>query len=174
MNKTTKIEIIIAVFLIAVFAISLIYTKYVEGKAEEEQIDTTVVALADVNRFFTIHSSISKYYSYIYSNDSDSLFKVLDQDYVQRNNITASNIYNFVGSYESNMKSSLEEAYQVSSYKNVYKYYVKVALKLETLYTSTLQGYAYYIVTIDENDLTFAIEPISDIIYLSKIGESDS
>ena len=72
------------------------------------------------------------------------------------------------------MKSSLEEAYQVSSYKNVYKYYVKVALKLETLYTSTLQGYAYYIVTIDENDLTFAIEPISDIIYLSKIGESDS
>ena len=83
MNKTTKIEVIIAIFLIVVFGISLIYTRIVERQAEEEQIDTTVVALADVNRFFTIDSAISKYYSYIYSNDSDSLFKVLDASYVE-------------------------------------------------------------------------------------------
>lgn len=174
MNKTTRIEVIIICFLIIIFTVSLIYTRIFEGHVEEEKIDTTVVALADVNRFFTIDSAISKYFSYVTSNNSNFLFKVLDQDYVRRNNITSSNIYNFVGNYESNINSSLEEAYQVSSYKNVYKYYVKVALKLETLYTSTLQGYNYYIVTIDENDLTFAIEPISDIIYLSKIGESDS
>ena len=174
MSKTVKIEIFIIIFLIVMFAISLIYTRIVEGQVEEEQIDTYVTALADVNRFFTIDSAISKYFSYVTSKNSDSLFKVLDQDYVQRNNITSTNIYDFVGNYESNIKSSLEEAYQVSSYKNVYKYYVKVVLKLETLYTSTLQGYNYYIVTIDENELAFAIEPISDIIYLNKIGESDS
>ena len=173
MNRTTKIELIIIILLIAIFGISFIYMKTTERKSEEEKINTEVIALADVNRFFTIDSAISKYYSYIYSNDSDSLFKVLDQDYVQRNNITASNIYNFVGSYESNMKSSLEEAYQVSSYKNVYKYYVKVALKLETLYDSTLQDYVYYIVTINENELTFAIEPISSNIYNDKIKGDD-
>ena len=174
MNRTTKIEIIIITLLIAIFGISFIYMKTTEKKSEEEKINTEVIALADVNRFFAIDSAVAKYFSYITSKNSESILQVLDKDYVERNNITSSNIYNFVGNYDFNIKSNLEEAYQVSSYKNVYKYYVKVALKLETLYTSTLQRYAYYIVTIDENDLTFAIEPISDIIYLSKIGESDS
>ena len=102
------------------------------------------------------------------------LLKTLDEDYVERNNITTSNIYNFVGNYESNIKSNLDEAYQVSSYKNIYKYYVKVALKSETLYDSTLQGYNYYIITINENELTFGVEPISETIYSNKIKEAVS
>lgn len=171
MNKTTKIEVVIIILLIAVFGISFIYAKTTERRAEDETIDTTVTALSDVNRFFTIDSAISKYFSYVTSKNSESILKILDEDYIERNNITSSNIYNFVGNYEANIKTSLEEAYQFSSYNNIYKYYVKVALKLETLYDSTLQGYLYYIVTINENELTFAIEPISETIYLNKIEE---
>ena len=174
MNKTTKIEVVIIILLIAVFGISLIYAKTTERRAEEETINTTVTALSDVNRFFTIDSAISKYFSYVTSKNSESILKILDEDYIERNNITSSNIYNFVGNYDANIKTSLEEAYQISSYNNIYKYYVKVALKLETLYDSTLQEYAYYIVTINENELTFAIEPISEILYLNKIEEGAS
>lgn len=174
MNKTTKIEVIIIILLIAVFGISFIYAKTTEGKADEETIDTTVTALSDVNRFFTIDSAISKYFSYVTSKNSESILKILDEDYIERNNITSSNIYNFVGNYNSNIKSNLEEAYQISSYNNIYKYYVKVGLKLETLYDSTLQEYAYYIVTINENELTFAVEPISETLYLNKIEEDAS
>ena len=164
MNKTTKIEVVIIILLIAIFGISFIYAKTTERRAEDETIDTTVTALSDVNRFFTIDSAISKYFSYVTSKNSESILKILDEDYIERNNITSSNIYNFVGNYEANIKTSLEEAYQFSSYNNIYKYYVKVALKLETLYL-------YYIVTINENELTFAIEPISETIYLNKIEE---
>ena len=171
MNKTTKIEVVIIILLIAVFGISFIYAKTIEGKASDETIDTTVVALSDVNRFFTIDSAISKYFSYVTSKNSTSLLKILDEDYIKRNNITPSNIYNFVGNYDSNIRASLKEAYQVSSYDNIYKYYVKVALKLETLYESTLQEYVYYIVTINENELTFAVEPVSETFYLNKIEE---
>ena len=171
MNKTTKIEVVIIILLIAIFGISFIYAKTTERRAEDETIDTTVTALSDVNRFFTIDSAISKYFSYVTSKNSESILKILDEDYIERNNITSSNIYNFVGNYEANIKTSLEEAYQFSSYNNIYKYYVKVALKLETLYDSTLQGYLYYIVTINENELTFAIEPISEDIYLNRIED---
>lgn len=174
MNKTAKIELIIIILLIAIFGISFIYMKTTERKSEEEKINTEVIALADVNRFFTIDSAVSKYFSYITSKNSDSILQVLDKDYVERNNITSSNVYNFVGNYDFNIKINLEEAYQVSTYKNVYKYYVKVALKLETLYDSTLQDYAYYIVTINENELTFAIEPISSNIYDHKVKGDDS
>ena len=167
MNKTTKIEVVIIILLIAVFGISFIYAKTTEGKADEETIDTTVTALSDVNRFFTIDSAISKYFSYVTSKNSESILKILDEDYIERNNITSSNIYNFVGNYDANIKISLEEAYQISSYNNIYKYYVKVGLKLETLYD-------YYIVTINENELTFAVEPISETLYLNKIEEGAS
>ena len=52
MNRTTKIELIIIILLIAIFGISFIYMKTTERKSEEEKINTEVIALADVNRFF--------------------------------------------------------------------------------------------------------------------------
>lgn len=173
MNKTAKIEVVIIILLVVIFGASFIYMRFTENKAEEEQIDTTVVALADVNRFFTIDSAISKFFSYVTLKDSESILKILDEDYMERNNITSSNVYSFIGEYDSNVKSNLEEAYQVSSYQNIYVYYVKVALSAETLYDSVPQGYIYYIVTINENELTFAIEPISDTIYSNKVKEAN-
>ncbi len=170
MNKTAKIEMIISIILIVIFGSLLIYVS-VTRSDDDDLIDTTVSALSDVNRFFTIDSAIAKYFSYVTSQDSDSLLKILDEDYIERNNITSSNIYDFVGSYDTNIKTSLIEAYQVSSYDNIYKYYVKVALKLETIYSSTLQEYTYYIITINENELTYAIEPIYESLYSSKIEE---
>ncbi len=174
MKKVEKIELSIVVIFIIIFVGSFIYMKFTENKTEDQQIDTNVTALADVNRFFTIDSAISKYFSYITSKDDASILTILDSDYIKRNNITASNVYDFVGEYDANISSNLEEAYQISSYNNIYKYYVKVVLRLETLYDSTLQEYVYYIVTINENELTFAMEPISEIIYSNKIGEVDS
>ena len=174
MKKVEKIELSIVVIFIIIFVGSFIYMKFTENKTEDQQIDTNVTALADVNRFFTIDSTISKYFSYITSKDDASILTILDSDYIKRNNITASNVYDFVGEYDANISSNLEEAYQISSYNNIYKYYVKVVLRLETLYDSTLQEYVYYIVTINENELTFAMEPISEIIYSNKIGEVDS
>ena len=172
MNKTSKIELTIVILLVVIFCGSFIYMKSMEVMKDNESINTDVVALADVNRFFTIDSAISKYFSYITLKDGESLLSILDEDYISRNNITTANIYQFVGNYNSNIKTSLEEAYRVSSYENIYKYYTKVALKEETLYDSTLQGYNYYIVTINENELTYAIEPISEIIYNNKVKGS--
>lgn len=172
MNKTSKIELGIVILLVVIFCGSFIYMKSTEVMKDNESINTDVVALADVNRFFTIDSAISKYFSYITLKDGESLLSILDEDYISRNNITTANIYQFVGNYNSNIKTSLEEAYRVSSYENIYKYYTKVALKEETLYDSTLQGYNYYIVTINENELTYAIEPISEIIYNNKVKGS--
>ena len=172
MNKTSKIELSIVILLVVIFCGSFIYMKSMEVMKANESINTDVVALADVNRFFTIDSAISKYFSYITLKDGESLLSILDEDYISRNNITTANIYQFVGNYNSNIKTSLEEAYRVSSYKNIYKYYTKVVLNEETLYDSTLQGYNYYIVTINENELTYAIEPISEIIYNNKVKGS--
>ena len=40
--------------------------------------------------------------------------------------------------------------------------------------SSSVIGFDYFEVTIDEENLTFAIEPISEVIYQDKIGEVES
>ena len=69
--------------------------------------------------------------------------------------------------------NDLRKYYPFSHYNNIYKYYVKVVLSEETLYESNIQEYNYLIVTIDENTLTFAIEPISELVYNEKIKGED-
>lgn len=171
MNKVAKIEFFIVVLLIVIFVSTFIYSKNIKEKANEEKVDNSVFAISDVNRFFTIDSVVAKYFNYVIAKDNSSVLKILDQDYVRKNNITVDNITSFIGEYDVNTKSSVEEVYQVKKYKNIYKYYVKVALSLETIYDSYFQKNIYLCVTIDENTLTFSIEPISEIIYFEKIKE---
>ena len=173
MNKITKIEIVIIIFLIIFFGFSFFYLKSFQKESKKEKLDTTISAVADVNRFFTIDSVVFKYFSYVTIGDSDSILKMLDKNYISKNNINSSNISSFVGTYNENIKGSLSEAYQFTSYNNIYKYYVKVVLSEETLYESNIQEYNYLIVTIDENTLTFAIEPISELVYNEKIKGED-
>ncbi len=172
MNKTEKVEITIVVILIVFFCGTLIYSKVVQKNVDDNKIDTTVFALNDVNRFFSIDSSISKYVSYVSNKDVDNIIKVLDKNYKENNNISSSNVFDFVGNYNIGYISSTREIYQVSSNNNIYKYYAKVRLLEETFDSSTFIDNAYFEVTINENELTFAIAPISEIVYMNKIKEA--
>ena len=78
MDKTTKFEIIIITLLIAILGISFICMKTTEIKSEKEKINTEVIALADINRFFVIDSVVAKYFSYISSKKGESILQVLD------------------------------------------------------------------------------------------------
>ena len=84
------------------------------------------------------------------------------------------NVFFYITSYGSNYTSSTREIYQISSHNNVYKYYAKVRISSEDMDTSNVIGYEYFEVTIDEENLTFSIEPISEVIYQDKIGEVES
>lgn len=174
MNKTEKIEIIIIIVLIAVFGSTLIMARSIDNNVEEEVIDNTVSPLKNVNRYFTIDSAISKYTSYVASSDTDSIIKTLSDDYIKKNDITIDNVFDYITSYGPNYTSSTREIYQISSHNNIYKYYAKVRISLENMDTSNVIGYEYFEVTIDEEHLTFAIEPISEIIYQDKIKEVES
>lgn len=174
MNKTERLEVIIIIILIAVFGTTLIIARSIDNNVEEEVIDNTVSPLKEVNRYFTIDSAISKYTSYVANSDTSSIIKTLSSDYIDANGITLDNVFDYITSYGSNYTSSTREIYQISSHNNVYKYYAKVRISSEDMDTSNVVGYEYFEVTIDEENLTFAIEPISEVIYQDKIGEVES
>ena len=170
MKKTAKIEIVICIILILVFGGTTIYSNIVKKEAEENKIDTTVFALNDINRYLTIDSSVSKYISYVSSKNNDYTYQVLDKNYLEDNNITTANIFNKIEFYDPNYRGSAKEIYQISSYQNIYKYYVKEQISNETLDTIEFVRYDYFCITLDESNLTFSIMPITENEYNTKIG----
>lgn len=170
MKKTAKIEIVICVILVLVFGGTTIYSNIVKKEAEENKIDTTVFALNDINRYLTIDSSVSKYISYVSSKNNDYTYQVLDKNYLEDNNITTANIFNKIEFYDPNYRGSAKEIYQISSYQNIYKYYVKEQISNETLDTIEFVRYDYFCITLDESNLTFSIMPITENEYNTKIG----
>lgn len=170
MKKTAKIEIVICIILILVFGGTTIYSNIAKKEAEENKIDTTVFALNDINRYLTIDSSVSKYISYVSSKNNDYTYQVLDKNYLEDNNITTANIFNKIEFYDPNYRGSAKEIYQISSYQNIYKYYVKEQISNETLDTIEFVRYDYFCITLDESNLTFSIMPITENEYNTKIG----
>lgn len=174
MNKTERIELIIAVTLIIIFGATLIYARSINREVEEEIIDNTVSPVKDVNRYFTIDSAISKYVSYVASEDTSSIIKTLNNEYINNNKITEDNLFDYIKTYGPNYRSNTREIYQISSYNNIYKYYAKVRISDELMDSNTIIGFDYFEITIDEESLTFAIEPISEIVYQNKIEEGEN
>lgn len=170
MKKTAKIEIVICIILVLVFGGTTIYSNIAKKEAEENKIDTTVFALNDINRYLTIDSSVSKYISYVSSKNNDYTYQVLDKNYLEDNNITTANIFNKIEFYDPNYRGSAKEIYQISSYQNIYKYYVKEQISNETLDTIEFVRYDYFCITLDESNLTFSIMPITENEYNTKIG----
>ena len=170
MKKTAKIEIVICIILVLVFGGTTIYSNIAKKEAEENKIDTTVFALNDINRYLTIDSSVSKYISYVSSKNNDYTYQVLDKNYLEDNNITTANIINKIEFYDPNYRGSAKEIYQISSYQNIYKYYVKEQISNETLDTIEFVRYDYFCITLDESNLTFSIMPITENEYNTKIG----
>ena len=170
MKKTAKIEIVICIILVLVFGGTTIYSNIAKKEAEENRIDNTVIALNDINRYLTIDSSVSKYISYVSSKNNDYTYQVLDKNYLEDNNITTANIFNKIEFYDPNYRGSAKEIYQISSYQNIYKYYVKEQISNETLDTIEFVRYDYFCITLDESNLTFSIMPITENEYNTKIG----
>ncbi len=174
MKKTAKIEIVICIILVLVFGGTTIYSNIVKKEAEENRIDNTVTALNDINRYLTIDSSVSKYISYVSSKNNDYTYQVLDKNYLEDNNITTANIFNKIASYDPNYRGNAKEIYQISAYQDIYKYYVKEQISNETLDTVEFVRYDYFCITLDESNLTFAIMPITENEYNTKIGVTEN
>ena len=88
MNKTTKIEVIIAIFLIVVFGISLIYTRIVERQAEEEprlkqeimksvkeEEEDVVAAEGDVSKVEVFYHMDLNGFVAVYRSDKETIYE---------------------------------------------------------------------------------------------------
>lgn len=118
--------------------------------------------VTDFSRFSTVSAAIEKFYSFANMNDYDSVLKILDEDYVNANNITTSNIKNYLF-VSDNLLSFQPNKMYVRTKKGVMTYYVDGKI-IDSL-TGEVYKKEYLKVILDGNKFHFSIRPIVENDY---------
>lgn len=159
-----KVLIIWLIIGVLVFlAVVLINVKPKISKTEQPNTTPGENHVSDRIRYYTVKNAINKYYSYKNISDYDSVIKILDSSYVEKNHIDEDTVTTFIG--ESNSMMTFETGIMcLKSYKSgVYVYVVEgneVAMS-----TGEVKNEMYYQITLDGNTSLFSLQPINEEIY---------
>lgn len=119
--------------------------------------------VSDRIRYYTVKNAINKFYSYKNISDYDSVIKILDADYVEKNHIDEDTVTTFIGESDSFMTFETGIMCLKSVKDGVYVYAVEgyeVAMS-----TGENKNKLYYQVTLDGNTSLFSVLPISESTY---------
>ena len=147
--------LIISMFLITIFSL-LIMDDFKKEKLNKENLHE----VRNISVFYTIESCANKYISYLMSKDYKAIYNLLDDNYINKNNITEKNVDKHIETYDRFYGLKIEEMYQ---YKDLGVYYVKGKLiedgfniknPLEKKFKTTIK--------LDEKNTKFSIIPDGD------------
>ena len=199
--KKIKIIMILLAIMIILITITLLLINQKEDFSEESQNDSGMIEnlpQEDINKeqerinLLKVKSSINSYISIVNKNNTSyfttdengnniriiseqeirkSIYELLSQVYISKNNITEDNVYEFVDDINENL---IFNVLDIRYYKNdnsdqyvVYGFY-------QNLQNEFIK-YAYYIVNIDEAENIFSIEPVEgDNLEIEKIAVEDT
>lgn len=154
-GKLEKILLIVLVFLILVLVLLMIFKNDKKATFSKE-----IKIVTDASDFYTVSSCVSKYVNYLYNQDVDNLLVLLNQEYVKENNIDSSNIFTYINSITSYQQFRAKKMFYQQVDENVYKYYIYGILEEEYIdSTGKYMGDLYVIVYLNEEGMTFSIEP---------------
>lgn len=167
MNKKNNYFVLI---IICIILLSLVGIMFFNRRANDEMIDDTVKnpdykLLDDYSRFFTVESCVYKYINLILRDSREDLLKVLDEDYVNKNNINQDNIYNYIEKLDGVYSFKAKKIYYENIDNNFIKYYVYGYLVKETMDEIVDKQDNYYIVSIDKKNSLFSISPYDGSMF---------
>lgn len=158
MNKKYNIMLIVVLIIclgILIFILNKNNNKIDNNDIENKEIYTLV---NDYNDFFTIENCANKYYSYLSTNDMDSVNKLLDDDYKNNNQI--------VNKYENkNVSIKVNEMYY---FKN--KYYLKGFVYEELKNGVNKLDEVYLLIKLSDDLKLFNVTPIDVNSYYGVIN----
>ena len=160
-KKILAIVIVIAVLFLGIYKIF-----FEKDIVEEEKIDTETISIVEDNsRFFTVSSCVSKYMGYLSDRNTENLLVLLSNEYKTNNSVNSSNLYEFIGNININTTFSPKKMFQQRVSKTIYKYYVYGFIEQDLIHVDYKKQPYYLIVILDEDTMTFAIEPYDGSMF---------
>lgn len=76
------------------------------------------------NIYYTVENCIQQYMNYNKNQQVEAIYQMLNQDYIEKNNITQNNLFNIVAPIQQEGELSIKEMYELSGVQYSY-YYIK-------------------------------------------------
>lgn len=171
-DKSKLTAVILVIITIIVVAIS-----FFTGKSEENQVgDINIVT--NYSNFYTVDSCLYRTITYMASNDKESLYLVLNDNYKKEKNITVDNVMGLFSSVEENSTFISRKMYYQGINDNITKYYVYGYVQQNQIFddfeTNKLASIdMYFVVYLDTTNKTFSIEPYSKELFEELGGDSN-
>lgn len=162
-NIWTKKRIIIICFF-GILAIALIIFRLIGNKAKNE-----INIVTSSSKFYTVSNCVYRYLTYVNAQDGESVIKLLDNSYKEKEKITKDNVFEKITVYENAYTFEARKMYQEKVNKDITKYYVYGYLRENTLdadFTNTHLDY-YIIVILNTKNKTFSIIPYKGDIFIN-------
>lgn len=163
-----KKDCYIVMIIISLMLISILGLLYFKDTDTDNSInkDIKYTLLNDYSRFFTVDSCVYKYISYLSSGDKASVIKILDNNYVKSNEITESNLYQFINRLEGNYTYKSKKIYFVKNDDSHITYYVDGYLLQEVIDESPIKTEQYFVVKMDLKNYLFSITPYNGEMFM--------
>ena len=141
LKKSDYKYIIILIFLIV---ISLFIYNNLNKNNEEKTLkpnNNKVKLVTNYSRFFTVNSTINKFLAYLEGKDTDSILKILDDEFKTNNNVNSNNVYTFFPKLDNSLYTfTSREMYYEDISDDFIKFYIYGALNEENMDESIKKG----------------------------------
>lgn len=155
--KKDDIKTFITIIIICTLIVGLVLI--LNRKSNSEKLEV----VNDYNSFFTTTNYVNNFFSY--SKDSSKLYDVIYSSYIDDNNITKDNIFDYIKSYQGDVSIKVTDMKYVKV-KDNYIYYVKGKLYQSTFDSvEVIEDNFEVVVLVDIDTSSYSIYPIDDNDY---------
>ena len=160
--KKDDIKTFITIIIICTLIVGLVLI--LNRKSNSEKLEV----VNDYNSFFTTTNYVNNFLSY--SKDSSKLYDVIYSSYIDDNNITKDNIFDYIKSYQGDVSIKVTDMKYVKV-KDNYIYYVKGKLYQSTFDSvEVIEDNFEVVVLVDINTSSYGIYPIDSNDYKNIIN----
>lgn len=153
-----------AIIGVLILIIAIIFKiEFVDKYDSNFKADKHFIVVKDYDRYYTVAGTMTKFYEYINQKEYKSLLNIIDEDYVRKNKLTEKNIDNTFASSNKDITFKTYIMCKKNIKSGVTEYMVE-GDEVEQI-TGDRIGKKYYKITLNEKEMTFAIEPISKKLY---------
>lgn len=170
MSKSNlKLVIGMIIFVIIIVILGVIFgNKEEEVSSEYEDIQL----LDDANYFFSVESNVNKISEYVLDNNSNSLYGILNKNYIENNNISLDNVLEKFSKY-SYTSFDVDDIYVISN-NFLYKFFIKADVRNDSYEGNvSIIETRYMILNYDNKNVVFDLEFISSEDYSNFIDGND-
>jgi len=126
------------------------------------------VAVTNASEFFTVANCISKYVTFLQAKEKESIYVLLDQEYIDKNDVSVENVLSFVPDVKEGSISKCIKMYKKRINEQVVSYYVHFQVEENVFEGIGEKSDLYAIVYLMENKGVFSIRNYNGEVFINE------